>query len=133
MAAPTESKVYGATIGGGAGATLTAFVLWLLGVLIWHVSSTAPAAGDAIAAVPLPVAGVLTGLITLGGVYGGGWLAKHTPRPVDEYQPKRALVEDAPVWHDDPEKAADPVPEKPAVEATDADLLVPEYSTVRSV
>lgn len=125
MAAATESKVYGATIGGGAGAIVTSFVLWLLGVLVWNVSSVAESAGDAIAAVPLPVAGVITGLITLGGVYGGGWLAKHTPRP-DDYVAKRALVE----GEDDGAGSESPTVDADATEDDSDALLVPEYATV---
>jgi predicted nucleic acid-binding Zn ribbon protein len=86
MAAPTESKVFGATLGGGAGAVFTSFVLWLFGVFVFGVPSDADSAGAAIGAVPLPLAGVLTAVLTLGAVYGGGWLAKHTPRP-DETVP----------------------------------------------
>jgi hypothetical protein len=124
MAAPTESKVFGATLGGGAGAVFTSFVLWLFGVFVFGVPSDADSAGAAIGAVPLPLAGVLTAVLTLGAVYGGGWLAKHTPRP-DEYVAKRVLVEG------DADGAGS---ESPTVDAEDDvdpnELLVPEYSTV---
>ena len=81
----------------------------------------------AIAAVPLPVAGLITGLITLGGVYGGGWLAKHTPRP-EEYVAKRALVE-SPVG-DEEQMVEEPVTDTGASDVDPDELLVPEYSTV---
>ena len=122
MSAPTESKVWGSTVGGGSGAVLTSFVLWVLGVTIWNVSINADDAARAMAAVPLPVAGLIGLVITVGGIFLGGWLAKHTPRPdLETYEPKRALIEE--------DEAVDhPVDEAADVNATD--LLVPEYSTV---
>ncbi len=81
MSSPIESKVYASTIGTGAGAAVSAFALWLLGVLVWGVPDTAARAGDAIAAVPLPVAGLIGVAITAGGGFLAGWKARHTPRP----------------------------------------------------
>lgn len=81
MSAPTESKVYSATIGGGVGATVGSFTVWLLGVTVWGAAATADNATAAIGAVPAPAAGMVFLLITVGGTFAGGWVAKHTPRP----------------------------------------------------
>lgn len=68
------SKVLAATVGGGAGATVAAFLLWLLGVLAWGAPATADAATAAVAAVPAPVAGVvLLGVSAAGAFIAGYW------------------------------------------------------------
>lgn len=77
-----ESKVYAATLGSGAGTILSGFLLWLLGITIWHSSSAATDAVAAVAAVPAPVAAVVTLLLAIGGTFIGGYLAPHTSRPV---------------------------------------------------
>lgn len=93
MSAPTESKVWGATVGTGAGYIISQFVLWFLGITVWGVSADALSAGEAVTAVPDPVNGLIgLGVTTVGG-FIGGWLAKHTPRPED-YTARRALPED---------------------------------------
>ena len=82
--APVEAKVYAATIGTGAGAVVSAFVVWLLGVLIWAAPFTAPGATEAVAAVPGPVVAIVSLVITVGSTFLGGYVAKHTPRPQPE-------------------------------------------------
>ena len=84
MNAPVEGKVWASTVGGGAGATVSTFVIWLLGVLVWGADSTAEAATDAVAAVPFPVIGIVGLAITVGGIFAGGYLAKHSPRPPEK-------------------------------------------------
>ena len=84
MTAPTENKVWAATIGSGAGLTVSAFINWCLGVGLWHASSTAQKATEAVAAVPGPVAGIIGLGLTVGGAFAAGWYAKHTPRPAPE-------------------------------------------------
>jgi hypothetical protein len=59
-----ESKVIAATAGSGAGAAISAFVLWLLGITVWHVPNSADLAGSAVAAVPTPVAGLIAIVLT---------------------------------------------------------------------
>lgn len=76
-----ERKVYAATLGTGAGAAVSAFLLWVLGVMFWGADASAAAAGDAIAAVPSPVAGMVAMVITAGGAFLSGYLAHHTERP----------------------------------------------------
>lgn len=78
---PTEGKVWSAATGGTAGATLAAFLTWVLGITVWGAPSDADGALAAIAAVPWPVVGVLGLALTFGGGYVSGWLAKHSPRP----------------------------------------------------
>ena len=78
---PTEGKVWSAATGGTAGATLAAFLTWVLGITVWGAPSDADGALAAIAAVPWPVVGVLGLALTFGGGYISGWLAKHSPRP----------------------------------------------------
>jgi hypothetical protein len=119
MAAPTESKVFGGSIGGGSGAIVTTFVLWILGVTVWNAPSTSDASAFAVAAVPGPVSAFIGLLLIVGGAFFGGWLAKHTPRPEDGYVARRALDEDE--SHVTNDEAADVV---------ETDLTVPEYSTV---
>ena len=74
-----ETKVIAATGGAaGAAAAISPFILWLLGVNVWHASSAAGKAAEAVAAVPAPVSGavlfVITGLVTL----VLGYTAPHT-------------------------------------------------------
>jgi hypothetical protein len=57
------------------------FILWLLGVILWHVSSAAGSAAAAIAAVPAPVSDVLILGIPALCAAMGGYLAPHTSRP----------------------------------------------------
>lgn len=91
---PVEGKVWAATAGGTTGLIISTFLLWVLGVTLWGVSADALSATEAVAAVPAPVIGLLGLLITGACTFGGGWIAKHTPRPEGLYSPKRALVED---------------------------------------
>jgi len=123
MAAPTESKVFGGTIGSGAGTVVTTFVLWVLGVLVWGAPSASDASVQAVAAVPGPVSAFIGLILIVGGAFVGGWLAKHTPRPLDEYVAKRALIEED-------EKPAEEDHVNPDETVNPDDLLVPEYSTV---
>lgn len=76
-----EAKAIAAPVGGSLGGALTSFILWLLGVLVWHVPSASSSAGDAIAAVPWPVTALLVIIIPGGLAYVAAWLAPHTPRP----------------------------------------------------
>ena len=82
--APIEGKVWAATVGTGAGAVVSAFTVWLLGVLIWAAPFTAAGATAAVAAVPGPVSAIVGLIITVGSSFFGGYLAKHTPRPQPE-------------------------------------------------
>jgi hypothetical protein len=79
--APVEGKVWGATVGTGAGAVVGAFLVWLLGVIITGSPLTSDAESDAVAAVPFRVAAFIFLLVTVGGSFIGGYRAKHTPRP----------------------------------------------------
>ncbi len=81
MPAGVEAKVYSGTLGAGAGATISGFILWLLGIYGWHAQKGAHYATDAVAAVPGPVASIVALLVTVGGAFIGGYLGKHTPRP----------------------------------------------------
>ena len=81
MKGPVEAKVYAALAGGGIGGALGSFLLWLLGVSVWHVSSSAPQSAAANAAVPPPVADLLLILLPGGLAWLAGYLAPHTPRP----------------------------------------------------
>ena len=76
-----ETKVVAATAGSGAGAVLASFGLWMLGVTVWHVDSGADHAGEAVAAVPSPVAGLILLVVSGLGAAVAGWLAPHTPQP----------------------------------------------------
>lgn len=91
---PVEGKVWAATAGGTTGLIISTFLLWVLGVTFWGISTDALSATEAVAAVPAPVIGLLGLLITGACTFAGGWFAKHSPRPEGLYSPKRALVED---------------------------------------
>lgn len=81
MTNPIEAKVIAAIAGGGLGGAIGQFLLWLLGVLVWHASSTADRATVATAAVPAPVSMLLVALIAAGGAGLAGYSAPHTSRP----------------------------------------------------
>lgn len=78
-----ESKVVSATGGAGAGAVVSSFIVWLLGVSVWHVSDAASKAGDAIAAVPTPVSGLVFIVISASAAFAAGWLTPHTATTQD--------------------------------------------------
>jgi len=82
MANRIESKVIAATGGSGAGAVLASFVLWLLGVTVWHVGFAADKAEQAVAAVPSPVAGLILLIVSALGALGAGYAAPHTSQPL---------------------------------------------------
>lgn len=71
---PVERKVYAATIGAGAGLTVSDFALWVVDRVWW------PAETDI---VPLPVAGFVNLIVTVAFTFGAGWLAKHDPGYVE--------------------------------------------------
>lgn len=77
----TEKKVVAGAAGGGAGGVFSTCVLWLLGVTIWGAPATADAAVEAVAAVPVPVSGVVWLVTPALAAFGGGFWADHTPRP----------------------------------------------------
>lgn len=107
MSAPIESKVYGSTVGTGAGSIVALLCLWALGVTFWGTSTDASAAADAIAAVPWPVAGAVSLVAVPGGAFLGGWLAKHTPRDDPDALPDDVGGSTGPHIHrDDPEPGA---------------------------
>ena len=104
---PIEAKVIAAIAGGGLGGAVAQFLLWLLGVLVWHASNTADAATVATAAVPEPVSMLLVALIAAGGAGLAGYMAPHTSRPATP-------VTDQPL--------VAPVPAAPVLPASTADL-----------
>jgi hypothetical protein len=69
-----ERKVYAATIGAGAGLTVSNFALWVADTLWWPAPD---------AEVPGPVAGFVELIVTVGLAFLGGWLAKHDPGYVE--------------------------------------------------
>lgn len=119
--APTEAKVYAATLGSGAGTILSGFVLWVLGVTFWHSSTGAGDAVAAAAAVPAPVAGVVTLALAIGGTYVAGHAAPHTARPDLTPGPQDPPV--APV--DGPAQPEAPIVLVPPVPAPEAPPVAP--------
>lgn len=81
MAKIIETKVVVGAAAGGIGGALGSFLLWLLGVTIWHAPAAAGSADAATAAVPAPVAGLLLTVLPAVLALIGGWLAPHTHRP----------------------------------------------------
>jgi hypothetical protein len=82
-----ETKVWAAVAGSGVGASVSAFLLWILGVTVWGQSNAADKAVNAITAVPAPVAGLLTVAVTILGTFVSGYAAPHTTRAVDYSTP----------------------------------------------
>jgi hypothetical protein len=78
---PIETKVIAAPLGTTIGLTVGAFIVWLLGVLIWHAPDTADHASFATASVPGPVQALVVFVLGLAGTAIAGYLAPHTPRP----------------------------------------------------
>lgn len=78
-----ETKVIAAAVGGGVGDGLAEFLIWLLGVLVWHQPYAGPLAEQAGLGVPGPVQHLVRALLVLAGVGLGGYTAPHTARPGD--------------------------------------------------
>lgn len=75
-----ETKVLAAGAGAGAGSIISGFIIWVLGVLVWHQSYVAANAVHAAEQVPLPVAGLVGLFITVGSTVFAGYSAPHTFR-----------------------------------------------------
>lgn len=80
MSNPVETKVVAATGAAAAGSALSAFVVWLLGVIVWGAPSDSGHADDAVLAVPTPVSVIVALAIVSAVTWAGGYLARHTPR-----------------------------------------------------
>lgn len=78
---PVETKVVAARAGAGGGAIVTAFLVWFLGVFIWHAPGTAEGATKATAAVPFPVAALIGVIVAVVCTHVSGYWAAHTLRP----------------------------------------------------
>lgn len=70
---PVSPKAIASTAGAGVGTAVSTFVTWILGVTVWGASSSAPAAVDAVAAVPGPVAGMIMLVIPAALAAIAGW------------------------------------------------------------
>ncbi len=106
-ASPIEGKVWAATVGTGAGAMVSGFIVWLLGVVVWQSPFTAAGATQAVASVPSPVVGIVGLVITVGAAFLGGYWAKHTPRPeADELAEDDDLAEQIALARRDPDDIA---------------------------
>jgi hypothetical protein len=76
-----ETKVLAGAAGAGIGGALGNFLLWLLGITVWHTSATAAASSSAVAAVPPAVSALLAAVLPVTLAAVGGYLAPHTSRP----------------------------------------------------
>lgn len=85
-----ETKVLTAASGAGLGSAVGSFLLWLLGVLVWHQSASAESAAAAIGAVPSPVSLLVLAVLAVLGSFISGYLAPHTKRPDLEPTPPTA-------------------------------------------
>lgn len=70
MNRPVERKVYAASLGAGVGTIISDFALWGIDQIWW------PAEEEI---VPLPVAGFVALIVTVGLTFISGWWAKHDP------------------------------------------------------
>lgn len=70
---PVSPKVIAASAGAGAGGVISTFVLWLLGVTYWHEPNGADNVAKALAAVPSPVAAIITLVIGALVAAVAGW------------------------------------------------------------
>jgi hypothetical protein len=117
-----ETKVIASTGGAGAGVVLSPFILWLLGVIVWHVPSDAAHAIAAVAAVPTPVVGIV-GIIAIPGItFLSGYRAPHTDRTPAPAAPDAApaIVDAAPAIVDAIKPEPSPAPAPVAPPATEA-------------
>jgi len=72
-AKPVSPKVVAAAAGAGAGATVAAFLIWLLGAWLWSAGWAADQVDNALAAVPWPVSGLVLLVITVAGAAVPGY------------------------------------------------------------
>jgi hypothetical protein len=80
---PMEAKVKAALLGATASSSVgSTFVLWGMGVLLWHKSANADSVNMAISAVPTPVAAVVIGVVAGLGAAFAGYAAPHTDPPL---------------------------------------------------
>ena len=85
-----EAKVIAAAAGSGLGAALSAFLLWVVGVLGFGASSASDQVPKALAAVPEPVGALLAILVAIGATFLAGFAAPHTSRP--DLAPKTPVI-----------------------------------------
>ncbi len=78
---PVESKVKAATGGAVGGAAASTLVLWILGCLLFGSPWDASHVDDALAAVPSPLAILVTQAAPAAAAYFAGFQARHTLRP----------------------------------------------------
>lgn len=81
MNGPVEQKVKAGAAGAAGGGVVSTAVLWLAGGLIWGAPLDAAHVQDAIAAVPVPVAGVVMLLVPAVVAFAAAFQAEHTERP----------------------------------------------------
>lgn len=75
MSKLVDRKVYAATLGTGAGVTVSAFALWIVDQVWWPAEEVD---------IPLPVAGFVSLIVTVGFTFVSGWLAKSGVTVLDE-------------------------------------------------
>lgn len=117
---PIESKVWTQFAGTASGGTLSALILWIIGVTVYHVPNTAEQATNAIAAVPLPISGPIGVALTLGLGLLGGYMAKHNARLNEILQQALAQATQSQIEQsnyikvdpDAPEVVSEPTPEE---------------------
>lgn len=113
-----ESKVIASAAGSGLGGAVGTFVLWLLGVGVWHASNSASAAAQAVSAVPAPVSELTVVLLAVGGAFLAGYVAPHTSRVPGAHSADSAtsgstvadLIASAPASPPGPVTLQDPLP-----------------------
>ena len=71
---PVAAKVKAATIGAGAGAIVSEFVVWAADEIFWN--------GPADPPVPGPVSGFISLVVVAGLTFAAGWLKKSAPADV---------------------------------------------------
>lgn len=76
---PISPKVVAASAGAGLGGVAATAILWVLGATFFDAGWSAANASDAIAAVPLPLSGVIVGMV---GVVTAGLPGYRTNDPV---------------------------------------------------
>jgi hypothetical protein len=89
---PVSPKVVASAAGAGAGATLSTFLIWLIGALLIN-AWTADAADNAIAAVPWPVSGIVLLVVTVVFSAVPGYVTTDPARQADT-NPQVAAYED---------------------------------------
>ncbi len=64
---PISPKIVAASAGAGAGAVVSTLILWIIGVVAYHIPADAESVSAAVAAVPSPITAAIGLLLVIAG------------------------------------------------------------------